>query len=208
MKDKGFKKFIYSFDWYQSFDLPNFKIKGRFRTDLDFKNPKIMPKNLKGKTWLDVGCNSGLICIEAALRGAKKVVGVEVNKVWFQRAKKLASFLNLKEIEYYHLDALGIERLGTFDFVSCFSLIHLDEVEKPFEILKKLKAVTKKILILEIHTWELKLKILRFPWFIVLKYPFINTNNIKKILEKELGWQKVEYLGKSAKNRDLFCCYV
>jgi len=200
------KKFVNSFEWYQSFDLPNFKVKGRFPTHFDLKNPSVMPQDLKGKTWLDVACNTGLFCIEAARRGAKRVVGIEPDKTWLKRAKKLASFLGLGKIEYYPLSALEIGKLGSFDFVSCFSLIHLNEVRQPFQILQELKKATKEVFITEVHTWELKFKINRFPWRVVLRHPLVTTRGVARILKKDIGWKEVEYLGKSAKNRDLFRC--
>lgn len=38
---------------------------------------KFLPNSLEGKSVLDLGCNAGLFCIRAALKGAKEVIGID-----------------------------------------------------------------------------------------------------------------------------------
>jgi SAM-dependent methyltransferase len=54
--------------------------------------------DLKNKTVIDLGCGHGSMCVYMALKGAKKVVGLDINNRLIQFAKE-----NVKE-NYPHLD--------------------------------------------------------------------------------------------------------
>jgi SAM-dependent methyltransferase len=54
--------------------------------------------DLKNKTVIDLGCGHGSMCVYMALKGAKKVIGLDINKRLIQFAKE-----NVKE-NYPHLD--------------------------------------------------------------------------------------------------------
>jgi 2-polyprenyl-3-methyl-5-hydroxy-6-metoxy-1,4-benzoquinol methylase len=57
--------------------------------------------NLDGKTILDVGCGSGVYCLEAAQRGAKKVVGIDISG-------------NMIKMAQEHSNALGYDHICEF----------------------------------------------------------------------------------------------
>ena len=85
-------------DHYQT--IPELNIKGRINTPEEFD--KIgLPKDLKGQTVLDIGCNAGAYLLECRKRGAKHLVGVEPNEHWKQIADKVLSSNNDFEIYPY-----------------------------------------------------------------------------------------------------------
>lgn len=56
-------------------------LKDSVRTD-SYRNAIINnPHLFKGKTVLDVGCGTGILCMFAAKAGAKKVVGVDMSNI-------------------------------------------------------------------------------------------------------------------------------
>ena len=58
-----------------------------------------IPKGLKNKNFLDIGCNEGFFCIEAYNRGAKNVYGIDKNAINIQNAKQWAK-------KYFNEDSL------------------------------------------------------------------------------------------------------
>ena len=72
-----------------------------------------------GKTVLDVGCGTGSTCVEATLRGARRVVGVDTQRVRIGREEVARNYAHLADrIEFLQTDGtlreLGDER---FDVV-------------------------------------------------------------------------------------------
>lgn len=63
--------------------------------------------DLNNKECLDVGCGHGSLCINMALAGAKKVVGIDINKGRISFAKEILkeNYPDLQEtIEYKEID--------------------------------------------------------------------------------------------------------
>ncbi len=85
-------------------------------------------KDLKGKSVLDIGTNTGALLLYAALKGPRSLTGVDVN----ERALELASY-NLKEngieAELYHSD-ISKFRHELFDVIICNPPYHQDEKRK------------------------------------------------------------------------------
>ena len=54
--------------------------------------------NLRGKTVLDIGCGSGVYCIEAARRGAAKVVGIDISENMIALARARSQELGYEDI--------------------------------------------------------------------------------------------------------------
>lgn len=83
----------------------------------------------QGKTLLDLGCNNGAFCREAALRGAKRVVGIDV-PVIADVAYELSNWLG-----FWNIDFLGLKLpvgsatveeecgIGKFDIVLALSVL-------------------------------------------------------------------------------------
>ena len=88
----------------------------RGRKDHRFKT--ISWKEFKGKSVLDLGCNNGLLCIEAKRWGATRVVGVDIDPC-IPAARQLAEAQNLN-IEFWQLD---IESKEFRHFCDSFDII-------------------------------------------------------------------------------------
>src|ERR1041384_3373388 len=78
-------------------------------------------EKLEGKSFLDVGCGSGLFSIAAHRLGAAKVVGIDVNSRCIEIARANRDLLAPgAPIEFHIASVLDAERLkgfGTFDLV-------------------------------------------------------------------------------------------
>lgn len=84
-------------------------------------------EKIKGGTFLDIGCGSGIFAIAASLIGAGKVIGIDIsqesittsmkNKVWFAPDK---------EIDFLHKSIFDkdMHELGPFDIVYSWGVLH------------------------------------------------------------------------------------
>jgi 2-polyprenyl-3-methyl-5-hydroxy-6-metoxy-1,4-benzoquinol methylase len=133
---------------YQRIELPYGLATGgvdRSRTrDLIFRD------DIKGKTFLDVGCSLGYFCLEALKRGAARAVGWDVDADRVRQAGMIASLLGSKA-EYCQRDVEDIEReelRERFDVVICLNVLH--HVIDPIATLDKLIELTREKLILEV----------------------------------------------------------
>lgn len=85
---------------------------------------------LMGKSFLDIGCGSGLFSIAAARLGASKVVGLDVDPVSVATSQKNAAHWlrdGLSALSFHHLSALDTDQmnaLGKFDIVYSWGVLH------------------------------------------------------------------------------------
>ena len=82
---------------------------------------------LKGKSFLDIGCGSGLHSVAAISLGAKRTVGIDIDpesvttaQSVVRRFRPRANF-EAREASVFHLDTAG---LGTFDYVYSWGVLH------------------------------------------------------------------------------------
>jgi tRNA (mo5U34)-methyltransferase len=76
-----------------------------------------IPKDLRGKTVLDIGCNGGFYSIEMKRRGAARVVGIDSDPAYLEQAR-FAAEISGADIELRQLDVYDVGRLGEkFDVV-------------------------------------------------------------------------------------------
>jgi tRNA (mo5U34)-methyltransferase len=76
-----------------------------------------LPRDLTGKSVLDIGCNAGFYSLEMKRRGAARVVGIDRDDRYLAQARFAAEVSGL-EIELSNLDVYEVERLGErFDLV-------------------------------------------------------------------------------------------
>src|SRR5690606_18459302 len=66
-----------------------------------------LPKDLTGKTVLDIGCNAGFYSIEMKKRGAKRVVGIDSDEIYLAQARFAADISNV-EIEFKNMSVYDI----------------------------------------------------------------------------------------------------
>ena len=117
---------------YQSF------IPGEGASDSWAKLERIgLPINLDGKSVLDIGCNEGFFCWQAKLRGASRVVGIDKNPEFINRAKE--RFKDL-DIEFICSDWWNLPD-EKFDYILFLSGLHWEP--RPKEFLEFLKTRLK-----------------------------------------------------------------
>lgn len=109
---------------------------------------KCLPRDLKGKSVLDVGCNGGFYAVEAKRRGAERVLAVDVVRMHVRQAKFVAQALNLDlEVRRASVYDLSPATVGRFDVTLALGLVyHLKHLVLGLE---QLWQVTRERLILE-----------------------------------------------------------
>ncbi|MGF1631664.1 MAG: class I SAM-dependent methyltransferase [Kiloniellaceae bacterium] len=107
---------------------------------------RIFPADLTGKTVLDLGCSFGFFCFEALRRGAKRVVGYDVDPDSVRKARLLAECMGV-EVEFHRRDIEREPIDGRFDYVLCLNLLH--HLKNPIAALDNLIDCTGERLVLE-----------------------------------------------------------
>jgi len=85
---------------------------------------------LKGTSFLDIGCGSGLFSIAAARLGARKILGVDVDPLSVETSRRNAArWLKDNDIEISFrqgsvLDENDVTAWGTFDVVYSWGVLH------------------------------------------------------------------------------------
>jgi 2-polyprenyl-3-methyl-5-hydroxy-6-metoxy-1,4-benzoquinol methylase len=82
--------------------------------------------DLAGKSFLDIGCGSGLHCLAAAQLGATPIIGFDINpKCTVLSQANALRFGNSHRFETLSvLDAESMAKLGTFDIVYAWGSLH------------------------------------------------------------------------------------
>lgn len=135
---------------------------------------QILPDDLSGKTVLDIGCSHGFFSFEAKRRGAKLVVGVDVEPDVIRKNKLLADCLNLDvEFRVHNLEQAPI--VEQYDYVLCLNVLH--HLVNPFSALENLIAVAKEKLILEMASFgshdRRRLRLMPFYGYLLSKAPIV-----------------------------------
>lgn len=79
-----------------------------------------LPADLTGCSVLDVACNEGFFCMEARRRGASRVVGIDRDAQFIDRARERDPETDYRVMDYLALDAID-ER---FDVILLLSALH------------------------------------------------------------------------------------
>jgi len=96
-------------------DYPRFKWK---------KFEGSIPRDLRGKSVLDVGCNAGFYSIEMKKRGARRVVGIDSDDAYLAQAR-FAAEVNGVDIERARMDVYDVAKLGEkFDVVLFMGVLY------------------------------------------------------------------------------------
>src|SRR5215212_373725 len=84
----------------------------------------VIPRDLTGRTVLDIGCNAGFYSMEMKRRGAARVVGVDSEDLYLEQARFAAQVEGL-DIEYRKLSVYDVAQLGEkFDFVIFMGVLY------------------------------------------------------------------------------------
>lgn len=100
-------------------------------------NKTVLPPIIQGKQILDLGVNNGLMPLLMLRNGAARVVGIELDPIYVERARLVQQIFEWRDFQTYQaefkqsnmLDILT-ENWGAFDIISAFcSLYYLQEAE-------------------------------------------------------------------------------
>ncbi|MDB5409811.1 MAG: putative SAM-dependent methyltransferase [Rhodospirillales bacterium] len=83
-----------------------------------------LPRDLRGMTVLDIGCNAGFYSIEMKRRGADRVLGLDHDDVYLRQARFAADSLGV-DIEFRKLSVYEVGQLGErFDIVLFMGVLY------------------------------------------------------------------------------------
>jgi tRNA (mo5U34)-methyltransferase len=83
-----------------------------------------LPRDLSGRTVLDIGCNGGFYSIEMKRRNASRVVGIDHDDRYLAQARFAAETLGL-DIEFRKLEVYDVAQLGErFDVVLFMGVLY------------------------------------------------------------------------------------
>jgi SAM-dependent methyltransferase len=119
---------------------------------------------IKGRTFLDIGCGSGVYVKALAERGAARVVGLDFSPEMFALAKEnIAAGAGLRRaVKFVCADFMEYEPSETFDVV--LGMGFMDYVADPPPVLKKMRALAKDKVLLSFPragTWRAAARNLR-----------------------------------------------
>jgi tRNA (mo5U34)-methyltransferase len=109
---------------------------------------KILPRDLSGKTVLDVGCNAGFYAFEAKRRGATRVLGVDGQRQHVRQGLFVRKVLGL-DVEFRRLNVYELNPRTTGEFDVTLALGLLYHLKHPILALENLYQVTKELLVIE-----------------------------------------------------------
>jgi tRNA (mo5U34)-methyltransferase len=109
---------------------------------------RLLPRDLSGKSVLDVGCNAGFYAFEAKRRGARRVLGVDGQRQHVRQGLFVRKVLGL-DVEFRRLNVyeLSPRTVGQFDITLALGLLY--HLKHPILALENLYQVTKEILVIE-----------------------------------------------------------
>jgi tRNA (mo5U34)-methyltransferase len=143
------------FGWWHAFTFPN-GVKARGVKDealLDVEAQQAFKFFAPGKSVLDVGANNGYFSIEAARRGARRVVALEKwgwDGPGFQQFDLARRYL-APAIETVYCDLMDLRSLslGTFDLVLFLGVLY--HLKHPLYALEMLADAAREQLVVETH---------------------------------------------------------
>lgn len=121
----------------------------------EMKRQLVLPwikESVKGKRVLDLFCANGIFSIEAALAGAKEVVGIDFSSERVGCARFLADTLDGTvdcSFEFISSDIYDLPNLGLEPFDVVIALGGLYHVPDPPYVLTKIRQLTKECLIVQ-----------------------------------------------------------
>ena len=84
-----------------------------------------VPRDLTGKSVLDIGCNAGFYACEMKRRGAARVLGIDMDERYLAQAHLVVETLGFTDIEFRRLSVYDVARLGErFDLVIFMGVLY------------------------------------------------------------------------------------
>jgi SAM-dependent methyltransferase len=206
---EAYQRWVDTENWYQTIELPSgVRTQGKFQTDQ--RCPLLAQVAFQDKRVLDIGCNSGQYSLFAKARGAREVIGIDLDEHRLYQAQMLALNEEL-DVTFRKQNLLETEDLGVFDIVLCFAV--LTEIEDFFGAIKALKKLIGGQALTEIglahggwfpfnpRAWMKLIKHRKWPWqeFAEIQHTrtglWIIRPNLS-VLKEAFGSEfKVEYKG-------------
>jgi tRNA (mo5U34)-methyltransferase len=108
---------------------------------------KTLPPSFVGLSVLDVGTNAGYFALQAKLRGARRVVGTEVQQEFLDQAQQIRKIWNV-DIDYRLADTHDVARLNeSFDLVVFAGILY--HLKHPLFVLEALGNLCTDAILLE-----------------------------------------------------------
>jgi SAM-dependent methyltransferase len=118
--------------------------------------------SLEGLSVLDCGCYQGYWTVEAIRAGASRAVGIDARPEHLEQARFVARALGYANASFEQADVFDVERLGTFDVVFLFGILY--HVDSPVELLRRVRAVTRKLIVVDTDTLPLDEPVLQLRY--------------------------------------------
>jgi tRNA (mo5U34)-methyltransferase len=138
---------------------------------------------LAGKSVLDIGCWDGAYSVEAAHRGATRVLATDHfswhEQCWGDREafeltrKFLAPSVEVRDID---LPELSVDSVGTFDVVLFLGVFY--HLRHPLEVLERIARIATECLILETH----------LLWFPLTRHPIMRFYPGRELNNDPTNW--------------------
>jgi tRNA (mo5U34)-methyltransferase len=147
------KDVVQKYLWFHSIDLGNGVITpGVESVDVVKRKAAALfdGVDIRNKTFLDVGACNGGLCVEAARRGAKRIVGLDQRwRETFDLVSKVLK-LNFEAVDIdLNTPQLDLSFMGSFDIV-LFSGVFYHLVD-PIAATREVSSLARELLILESH---------------------------------------------------------
>lgn len=159
-QEKYWDKETQGFDSIYSHSKSRFSnwLDAMFRWDMyarfDYTMDSVAP--IEGRSFLDVGCGTGLYVLEFARRGARRVVGIDISEKMLEIARQRVFEEHLNErCEFLRTDLLQYQPDAKFDV--CVGIGLFDYIRKPLPVLTKMQEVVEDRIIISLPrfwTWR------------------------------------------------------
>jgi ubiquinone/menaquinone biosynthesis C-methylase UbiE len=151
-----------------------------------------------GRTFLDVGCGSGVYCLELARRGAARVTGLDIADAMLDLCRAAAAGEGLDtRCDFVRADLMQLNPAAPFDVTLGIGLF--DYVADPLPLLRKMREVTRDRVILSfprLNTWRAPVRWLRLS-LRGCEVHFYTERRIRRLLAGAgLQVQRFEQVGK------------
>ncbi len=163
----------------------------RFRCSIELSEP------IAKRTFLDVGCGTGLYSLELARRGAIQVTGIDVSEKMIEICKERAKQENLTaKTRFIQVDIMDFKTDSRFDITIGMGL--LDYIKEPLAVLRKMNDLTADKVMLSFPVlWSprtlpriIRLGIRRCPVYFYTKcriHTLMNEAGFKRCEIKQMG---------------------
>lgn len=156
---------------------------------------------ITGRTFLDVGCGSGLYSVELARRGAARVVGLDVAERMLDLCRQAAKREGVDDrCEFIHSDLLHYTAPTPFDVTLGIGLF--DYIRDPLPVLQRMCQVTADKAILSfprLWTWRAPIRKVRLLLRGCKVFFYTKTRIVHLLTEAGFEEFDIEKIGK------LFC---